>query len=315
MRLLRGFRPGHLLNAIGLALAGAMAIIPFASDLSSRADLLTQFLLQAAALTAISAAIMLLRHRWPSTTIYGLCLLVQIFHIQPALVPSSSAEAHVPTIRLLFSNLWADNTSRAAAISTIERMNPDILVLAEFLRDWRKDAAALIASYPAQADCFNLSGCDVVILSRFPVSATSTPADRWLRSRAVLADVDTPQGPLAVIGAHMTRPIPIGQVYHQERHAQLITDLAAGVDGPTVLVGDFNAVPWGRVVHEIERNSRLTAHRGIQGTWPSALPWPLRLPIDQVLTSNEVEIVSREVVNMPGSDHKAVLVELRIKTR
>ena len=313
MRLAARYSLKWLIQAILLGLSAAFALIPFLSDLSSRADLITQFLLQGAALTVAFALLAVFLRHWKFAGAHTLCLLVQIFHMQPPLIPNTAA-ASTQTVRLVFSNLWADNHQRAAAMHTLERLDADILVTAETVNGWREDLAAISDDFGAEADCFNLSGCDLVIHSRFPIVNTQTPAERWNRSRAVYAGIETPAGILGIIGAHMTRPIPVGQVHHQQKHAELLTSLASEIEGPLVLVGDFNAVTWGRVVRQIERDSGLSAHRGMEGTWPSAMPWPFRLPIDHIFTSDDVEIVSREVVNLPGSDHHAVMVELRLRS-
>ena len=312
MRWWRPTAAGVLIFAPAMMLGAGFALVPLLSDVSSRADLLTQFLLQGCAATTVFLVLAAATRRWRTALVLLMGVILQVGQIQPPF-PPNRAIAGSPSVRLVFANLWADNEKRAAAVETLFRLDADVIVMAEMIGDWEQDASKLIHAYPQRADCWTLSGCDIIMLSRFPIRQSEIPVDRWHRSRAVLAEIETPGGILKVLGTHMARPLPVGQVYHQEGHADLLTKVAREESGPLVLVGDFNAVTWGRVIRKIERESPLRASRGLEGTWPSALPWPLRLPIDHVLVNDELAIAERRVVDVPGSDHKAVVVELRLQ--
>jgi len=51
---------------------------------------------------------------------------------------------------------------------------------------------------------------------------------------------------------------------------------------------------------------------GLVGTWPSAWPRWLALPIDHVLASGGTEIRDFAVLDIPGSDHRAIFARLRL---
>ena len=82
---------------------------------------------------------------------------------------------------------------------------------------------------------------------------------------------------------------------------------------PTVLLGDFNCVPWSPFLQEMLTVTGLRDSRrgfGYQGTWPSDF-WPMRIPIDQAFVSDNVVVIERGRLTQPtGSDHFPLLLEL-----
>jgi endonuclease/exonuclease/phosphatase (EEP) superfamily protein YafD len=48
----------------------------------------------------------------------------------------------------------------------------------------------------------------------------------------------------------------------------------------------------------------------LTGTYPSPLPWPLRIPIDHALVSPELAGAVRRTGPHLGSDHRPLLIEL-----
>jgi endonuclease/exonuclease/phosphatase (EEP) superfamily protein YafD len=52
------------------------------------------------------------------------------------------------------------------------------------------------------------------------------------------------------------------------------------------------------------------AGRGLAWTWrPLRLPWP-RLTIDHVLIDPRIAVAAVDLVRLPGSDHRALVVDL-----
>ena len=60
------------------------------------------------------------------------------------------------------------------------------------------------------------------------------------------------------------------------------------LDGPSVVVGDFNMPPWSRPMRGLLGDTGFRAIRGGPGTWPASTAAPLRLPIDHVLVRDDV---------------------------
>lgn len=82
---------------------------------------------------------------------------------------------------------------------------------------------------------------------------------------------------------------------------------------PIILASDLNSTPTGwrsrRLVGDCSLR-RCKPLRKPAGTYPSSLPWPLTIAIDDVFVSPDITVRSWETVAIPGSDHRGVLVEL-----
>jgi endonuclease/exonuclease/phosphatase family metal-dependent hydrolase len=82
---------------------------------------------------------------------------------------------------------------------------------------------------------------------------------------------------------------------------------------------DLNASPGTVRTDDAWRIARVRRAKplwAMSGTWPSWLPWPARVAIDDVLVSPGVGVRSWDVVgDACGSDHLPVVVELTIEGR
>jgi endonuclease/exonuclease/phosphatase family metal-dependent hydrolase len=104
------------------------------------------------------------------------------------------------------------------------------------------------------------------------------------------------------------------QVARWEEDLQLLPDPG----GPVlrVLAGDFNATPDHAAFRRLLRRgwtdaARVTG-RALRPTW-SPLRWPVpRLTLDHVLVDPRIGVSSLEVVTVPGTDHRALVAELRL---
>ena len=66
-------------------------------------------------------------------------------------------------------------------------------------------------------------------------------------------------------------------------------------------------VSGGRGVASAEN---VSVSEGLAGTWPSQLPSLFGAQIDHVLTANGPKARSVEFLDVPGTDHRAVLAEI-----
>jgi endonuclease/exonuclease/phosphatase (EEP) superfamily protein YafD len=80
-----------------------------------------------------------------------------------------------------------------------------------------------------------------------------------------------------------------------------------------ILLGDFNNVAWGPAQSAFRTATGLENRGHLALTWPTWMPWPLRLPIDQVFTGGD--LVVHRFVSGPaiGSDHLPVEAEIAAK--
>jgi len=88
--------------------------------------------------------------------------------------------------------------------------------------------------------------------------------------------------------------------------------------GPLVVVGDFNATQFSDVYQQLTADRLRSAHqdrgRGYATTWPNGQYWlPSLIRIDQALLSPEIECLSIREGEGRGSDHKPLILDVRIR--
>jgi endonuclease/exonuclease/phosphatase (EEP) superfamily protein YafD len=117
---------------------------------------------------------------------------------------------------------------------------------------------------------------------------------------------------MTLLATHLTRPFPHRPYGSQREQAREIGGVVGGIAGAKLVFGDFNGAPWAYVVRTIEARGNVRAVSGPGGTWPSALPSQLRIPIDHVMAGPGLSFVSRRVLPATGSDHVPVVVEVAV---
>lgn len=292
-----------------------MTAAPYLGDHSTKLDFLGQLLIQAAAGTVLLLILFTAARRWLAGALTLVAFGLQLAVLQPTSWFPAHAGAEAPrTVEVLFSNVWWHNQRIDEAVAQIRAWAPDIVVLAEIDQRNRTILDTLAADYPYRVDCLEHWACDSAVLSRLPIVEDLSGWNGKRRIATSAARIATPFGALAVAGVHFDQPLPPRQVREQERQAEGLVDLLAPIQDPLLLVGDFNAAPWGRLLRGLSRDAGLEIAWGLEGTWPAALPWPLRIPIDHALTRNGLELVEREVVRMPGSDHRALRLRVGLES-
>jgi len=128
-------------------------------------------------------------------------------------------------------------------------------------------------------------------------------------------DVDLGDRRFRLYGLHLDWPL-LPEAY-DIRNAQLVSlgRTLAGCRGACVAVGDFNTTPWSSHFRDLLQVSGFrdcSSGRGWPQTWPSGLPAPLRIRIDQCLVSPAVSVSDVRVGEGEGSDHLATINDLRI---
>jgi endonuclease/exonuclease/phosphatase family metal-dependent hydrolase len=164
------------------------------------------------------------------------------------------------------------------------------------------------------------------VLSRYP-TATGTEAfgPVWASARAGLEDhgvrtllVQTPLGPVILAGLQLRSPRTAERWKEGNEQASMIgaslSRLAASTEAPIIVAGDLNTAPVGRRSELLGSAAGLRRAKPawvIDGTYPAHLPAPLRTAIDDAMVTVTLGVASWSTVAIPGSDHRAVIVELR----
>lgn len=275
-------------------------------------DSFSHFRAHLAVLSVLLGLLALARRHWiagGATLAAGLAAAVSV---APFLVPASEREPASPdaaSYTLLQMNLLYKASDRAEALRRIAETRPDVVTVQELTPEWVDTFAAISDSYPHRFICREPGPegrIDAGILSRRPFldEGVCDPASAFAARR-----VDFNGTGVTVVAHHQLWPWPAGQWRRLDR----LADRLAQLPGPILLGADFNAAPWSAFVGRYET---LLGARAVQGIGPTWGPMPgldplarwLGLPIDNVLASDGVQILSTERLLATTSDHLPVLV-------
>ena len=217
--------------------------------------------------------------------------------------------------KIMSINLWAKNSKINEVIDFIRRQNADVLLLQETVPPWLEALKALKVIYPhqiSQKNCQGMRYCEVMLLSKRP----------WSNAKAFLMDetgasliwARFPKTGLTIATTHLNRPFwtkGISQVLQIDALAKQIQS----IQKPLLIAGDFNATPWSAAYRRLTYQTNLRRiGQGLNVTWPSSL-WPIAgIPIDHMLVKGLTDGIIVNTTEVPGSDHLALIANLKHPT-
>lgn len=200
----------------------------------------------------------------------------------------------------------------------LSSQQPDVLVFQEATEEIREALLPLEKHYPYLFANTRNDAFGSLIYSKLPFASQQRLAfpDSW--NSYSLLTLHTPRLaiPLTLIELHTLPPVSDSAYHIRNQELINISGVAQQhLSQATLLVGDLNITPYSRWYQELEKNAGLSnAMRGItfEGTWPAAIPLPLRIPIDHLLISDKIEVKERVTGPDLDSDHLPVTHVLNI---
>jgi vancomycin resistance protein VanJ len=214
-------------------------------------------------------------------------------------------------LRVLTHNVDAANPDPERTARDLIAADADVMALEELTAgDLKIYKSAFAKLYPYQ-----VSRDTVALWSKYPVVETKSVDVGFSWTRALRAEVSTPEGKVAVYVAHLAsvRVGTSGFTSDQRNNTikalgrQIADERLAGV----IVMGDFNGTANDRSLAPLTaglRSAQGAAGTGFGFTWPSAFPMAR---IDHILVRG-VTPTKAWVMSPTGSDHRPVVAELRI---
>jgi len=233
------------------------------------------------------------------------------------------------TLRVATANLGFDNTRKADLSRTLRRFDADLLLALEWTGHNLDPEAAGGPELTVVLDSPSPSPHGVLVLARrrLETIASLTPTPVAGPCRMPIATVRVRDGGdwFSLVGVHAPPPIEecadtnlptLRFLARSVRDGRLATDLGVAHRGDRViLAGDLNATPsspglvWLQEAGLVDTQAR---DRWLpRGTWAS-VSGPHLSRLDYVLGSPDVGVVGSWTIDLPGSDHRAVIADLRV---
>ena len=195
----------------------------------------------------------------------------------------------------------------------------DVVVLPETSRATAEELATALAASGATFQVFDAAGAEdepagstAMLVSAALGEYVQTPGPAT-RFGAVRAEPATGVGPV-LVGVHPAPPSGDLHDVWQEDLAAVTALCAPRTTRGLILAGDLNATLDHAPLRDVGRCVHGAAGAGVGGvaTWPTRTPEWLGAAIDHVIADGEAyEPTQAAVVEVGGSDHRALLVRLR----
>jgi endonuclease/exonuclease/phosphatase family metal-dependent hydrolase len=256
------------------------------------------------------------RRRWVLVfaAIAGLGLVVQGSVLAPLYVGGASGR---PALTVMTSNLEFGRGDAATVVRTAAADKVDVLVLEEVTPTALEelDAAGLHDLLPHRQGAPSRSAAGTMAFSHYRLES---PKLFEQVNGGLDLQVQAPT-PFRLLAVHAAQPVgwPGPWLTDMDRVRERAVEAVAS--GPTLVVGDFNATrdhePLRKVLDTGLRDAAEQAGSGWQPTWPSRYgPGWLRplIAIDHVLSTKHFEAVRTHTVQVPRTDHLALVAQLRV---
>jgi vancomycin resistance protein VanJ len=225
------------------------------------------------------------------------------------LIPGKGGGAY--DLRVLSQNVDADNPDPQKTAQELLAADADVVALEEITTaDMKVYKAAFAKTYP-----YEVQRDTVALWSKYPVAQSKSVDVGFKWTRALRAEVNTPEGKVAVYVAHLAsvRVGASGFTSNQRNDTikalgrQIAEEKLSGV----IVMGDFNGTANDRSLAPLTtglRSAQGAAGYGFGFTWPAKFPMAR---IDHILVRG-VTPTKAWVMKSTGSDHRPVVAELRI---
>lgn len=258
------------------------------------------------------------KRRWPLAATSAIVVACHLFWVGPDFRPATASaieDSPAETVRIFYANVRGSNRDYQSVLDEISSSNPDVVIFVEYhhRRAAATNASTVMKPYVYGTPLQQLYTGEVVVFSRLPVlrHQYAKAAGRLVN----IVDVEVGNEALRLVALHSHRPL-VEEPDLYSRYWQEMDSILDEQTGPLVVIGDFNATQHSAVLARLADKGLRSAHadrgRGYATSWPNGL-YPLPpIRIDHALLSPEVECVAIEEGIGAGSDHRPLILDVRI---
>jgi endonuclease/exonuclease/phosphatase (EEP) superfamily protein YafD len=262
------------------------------------------------------AGVALALRNWAAATVAAMAMLCLALAVLPRAIGDGTVEASGhETLSVLSSNVYRGKGDAETLVGLVDRYEVDLLAVQEltprFSRELRR--AGIDARLPHAIVEVKQGAAGGGLYSRLPIQPLASRSVAFFRQPR--ASLRLPDGrAVRVADIHPLTPGRTGIDSWEDS----LGDLPATGEGvPWVLLGDFNAtLDHSRLRGAVDRGYRDAgdvAGMGLVPTWPNeGHSLPPFITIDHVLADERLGVVSYDVEELPGSDHRAIHAELAL---
>ncbi len=277
-------------------------------------ELACHFHLQHALAAVVPLGVLLsLRRRWLACVPFAL-LVYHLWILAPVLPAWQTTAPEEHGSRLLVANVLTSNPHKEKVRAMLRETDPSIVILLETNQAWSDALEDLDAVYPHSYKVPRMDNFGMLLFSRAPVRSLQKHLVGEARLPLLVAEIEHDGRDLTVIAAHPLPPVSSRAARERLTYLRAIAEHARRAKGPVIVAGDLNITSGSPYFHDLLAAGELRDSRrgfGPQPSWPGFI-WPLRMCIDHVLVSEEVQVHNRQLGPATGSDHLPVIIDFTL---
>ena len=267
-----------------------------------------------AALTSPLPLVAALLLRRPATAaVAGAAAVALALAVAPRAIAGGEPDAAGPRLTVMTANLYIGRGDARTVVELVRRYDVDVLCLEELTPEEleRLDAAGLERVLPHRVAKPLPGASGAAVLTRAPLTELASP-----QAGANPQPAAELPGSVVVTAVH---PAPPVNGAREDGWADALDALpGAEASRLRILAGDFNATLDHRALRGVlgrgYADSADRAGAGLRPTWPAVRRRALPITIDHVLVDRRIGVEAVHVAAVPCSDHRAVIVALRLPT-
>nr|WP_089157104.1 endonuclease/exonuclease/phosphatase family protein [Micromonospora sp. NBS 11-29] len=304
---------------LAVAPVAAWALLRLAGLERGPLVLVTAFTPYAAAVAPAPVVLALALRRRAAATVAVLATLALVGAVAPRAVPDHGPTVDGPAVRLLTANLRLGSADPARLVTLVRMRRVDVLTVQELTPRLAADLdrLGLATLLPHRSLTPEVGATGSGVYARHPLRDPGHRRNRGFFFTQAYATVLVPGAPpLRVESAHPAAPYAVDVVpdWWTDQRAQ---PPATPTGGLGVLAGDFNATLDHAALRDLiatgYTDAADAAGAGLGGTWGPYDGDPIPpVTIDHVLVDRRIAVRAAGTWPVPGSDHRALLAELRL---
>jgi endonuclease/exonuclease/phosphatase (EEP) superfamily protein YafD len=287
-------------------------------------ELFSHFRFQYLILLTFSTILFIVGERYSQALVTGLLAALNLLLVLPLYVKGPAQTSSNPGVfpgegvyRILLANVLQANAAFGSIRHLIRAEQPDFIVLIEVNKTWIDQLKPVLDAYPFSRMPLREDNYGMAMFSRIPPTFSEVRHFGAIQVPSIVTTYNLEQRPVTILATHP--PPPKTKQQADLRNIQLV-EIAKYVqilEGESLLVGDLNLTSWSPFFTDLIQASGLRDSRkgfGMQNSWPAHRRL-LMIPIDHILVSEGVVVLSRRTGQFNGSDHYPILLDFSLSSR
>ena len=272
-------------------------------------ELFTHFRLPYLFVFTFVLLITLLVSQWKRSIAVGICLIIQILSVAPHYFPhfKDHREGQGTVLKVISFNVLSSNTEYERVLSFLEKEEADVILLQEINPAWMNSLKALRDKYPHRIEYPRQDNFGLLLLSKLPLASHEVVRIPETNTPFIIANLDWNGENLRFFGAHPYTPLSAQGARSRNISLQIIKERSQTTSGLQIIAGDLNCSAFSPHFTSLKKGLRdSAAGRGYSATWQRKHPI-LGIPIDHILTSEELVCNDFQIGQKNGSDHSPLI--------